>query len=232
MESNRMMGKIFHFAEKVMRIAQFQLLWVVFSLCGGVVLGIMPATAGLYTVLRKWMQGNDEQQSYVKVYWAAFRKEFWKANVLGLILTIIGFLIYLNFSLIRLSQGVSYWLLLIFLFMLSILFFILLLYIFPVYVHLETKFRRYFSLSILIGIAFPFHTLLMVIGYYVIYLLFINIPGLIPFFGISLFSTLSMWVSMKVFNSMEQTKESDSMNKQLSLKGLFQRNLKPVTNNK
>ncbi|MGG1676195.1 YesL family protein [Neobacillus sp. NRS-1170] len=232
MGNNGLMGKFNHFAEKLMRIAQFQMLWVVFSLCGGVILGIMPATVGLYTVMRKWMVGNAENRSFVKLYWTTFRKEFWKANALGFAITIAGVLIYLNFSLIRFSHGVTYWFLLIFVFMLCILFIILLLFIFPVYAHFDTKFGRYFSISLLIGVSFPFHTLLMVVGNYGLYLLFMTVPGFIPIFSVSLFSFFSMWVSMKVFKSMDEIKESDSVKKPSKIKGLFQNNLRPVTNNK
>ncbi|EKN65240.1 integral membrane protein [Neobacillus bataviensis LMG 21833] len=232
MESNGLLGKFNHFAEKVMRIAQFQLLWIVFSLCGGIIFGVMPATAGLYSVMRKWMMGNVDNQSYVKVYWTTFRKEFWKANALGGIIIIISFLIYLNFSLIRFTHGPAYWFLLIFVFMLSLLFFILLLYIFPVYAHFDSKFRRYFSISLLIGISFPFHTLLMAVGYYAVYLLFITVPGLIPFFGVSLCAFLSMWVSMKVLKRIEKKEESNLVTNHSKMKELFQRNSKPTTNNK
>ncbi|MDR4984707.1 YesL family protein [Bacillus cereus] len=227
-----MIEKFNYFAEKVMRIAQFQLLWIVFTLCGGVIFGIMPATVALYTTVRKWMMNNNDNLSFVKVYWTTFRKEFWKANALGIMLALSGLLIYLNLSLIRFSNGAAYWFLLIFVFMLSILFFILLLYIFPVYVHFDIKFSRYFSVSLLIGILSPFHTLLMIIGYYVLILLFKTIPGLIPFFSVSLFSFLSMWVSMRVFNRMEKIKECSPVEKESKWKTLFIRNSKPHTNNK
>ncbi|GHH99952.1 YesL family protein [Neobacillus kokaensis] len=230
MGANGLVGKFYTFAERVMRIAQFQLLWIAFSLCGGIVLGTMPATIGLFTVMRKWLQGNEDNQSYVKIYWNTFRKEFWKANLIGLIFTIIGFLIYMNFSLIRYTHGIVYWLLVIFVFMISILFVILLFYIFPVYVHFENKFSRYFSLSILIGMSFPFHTALMIIGFYLVYLLLLFIPGLIPFLSIGLFSLVSMWVSMKVFHSMEVKKEQTAVKKQPFMKGFMKNGFKPAAN--
>ncbi|MDN3017462.1 YesL family protein [Paenibacillus sp. BSR1-1] len=230
MESNRMIGKINHFAEKVMRIAQFQLLWIVFSICGGVVLGMMPATIGLFTVMRKWLQGNEDNQSYVRIYWATFRKEFWKANIIGFILTIIGFMIYMNFTLIRFTHGIAYWFLLIFVFMMTILFVILLFYIFPVYVHFENKFNKYFSISILIGISSPFHTMLMIIGFSLVYLLLLWVPGFIPFLSIGLFSLISMYIAMKAFTSMEGKKEHASEENKSLMKGGFHNGFKPAAN--
>ncbi|MFZ7946191.1 YesL family protein [Neobacillus sp. 19] len=225
-------GGFYQLAEKVMRIAQFQLLWIGLTFCGGIVLGVMPATVGLYTVMRKWIVGNEDNQSYVRLYWTAFRKEFWKANALGLILTIAGFLIYLNFSLIRFSHGFMYWFLLLFVFMLSILFLIILLYLFPVFVHFEGTFTRYISIALLLGLSFPFHTLLLIIGYYVLYLLFFTVPGMIPFFSVALFSCLSMWVSLKVFQRVEGREGDGAVKRQVRFNALFQRNSTPAINNK
>lgn len=203
MEEKGFIGRLFYFFERVMRITQFQLLWVMFTLCGGVILGIMPSTISLFTVIRKWLMGNTENQSFFKLYWTTFRKEFWKSNILGFILTLISVLIYLNLSFLPFIHGFIYWISLIFVFMLCILFSILLFYIFPSYVHLDLQFSRYFSISILLGVSFPFHTLLNVVGYFCVYLLLKLIPGLIPFVSISLFALVSMWVSMKVFKRME-----------------------------
>lgn len=206
MRSISLINGFYQLAEKVMRMAQFQLLWILFSLCGGLILGVMPATVGLFTVMRRWILGNDDNKSYTSVYWTTFRKEFWNANGLGLILTIMGFLLYLNFSLIRFSHGVIYWCLLILVIMASILFVVLLFYIFPVYVHFENRFSRYFSISLLMGVSFPVHTLIMVIGFYLLWVLFKTVPGLIPFLSIGLISCLSMWISLKVFTLMDEKK--------------------------
>lgn len=200
-----------------MRITQFQLLWVMFTLCGGVILGVMPSTVSLFTVIRKWLMGNTDDQSFFTLYWITFRKEFWKANALGFVLILISFLIYLNISFMPLLYGFVYWFSLVFVLLLCILFIILLLYIFPIYVHLDLKFSRYFSVSLLLGVSSPFHTLLMVIGYFGIYLLLRMIPGFIPFLSISLFGLVSMWVSMMVFKRMEhkEYREPSKVNKAL-----------------
>lgn len=208
MEEKGLIGRLFYFFEKVMRIAQFQLLWVLFTLCGGVILGIMPSTVSLFTVIRKWLMGNTEDQSFFKLYWTTFRKEFWKANFLGVVLTLVSLLIYLNISFMPFIPGIAYWFSLVFVLMLSILFFILLLYIFPIYVHLDLKFSRYFSVALLLGISSPFHTLSIAAGYFSTYLLLKMIPGFIPFLSIGLFSLVSMWVSLRVFKRMEQKEGS------------------------
>ncbi|MCP3741531.1 YesL family protein [Rossellomorea sp. BNER] len=201
---NGLMERFYRFSEIIMKIALFQILWFVFSLCGLFILGIMPATIGLYTVIRKWLMGNEDNRSLVKVYWSTFQKEFWKANALGFALFSISFLLYLNFSLIKFTEGIFHISLLVGVCTLSILFIILLIYFFPVYVHFNLKkWTQYFTMSLLIGISFPFHTIAMLFGIVAIYMLFMWIPGLIPFFSVSMFALLFMWMALKVFKKMQ-----------------------------
>ncbi|MBM7585954.1 putative membrane protein YesL [Bacillus pakistanensis] len=201
---NVLMERFYRFSEIIMKIALFQILWFVFSLCGLFILGILPATVGLYTVIRKWLMGNEGNRSLMKIYWRTFRKEFWKANAYGFALFSISFLLYLNFSLIKFTEGLFHISLLVGLCTLSILFIILVIYFFPVYVHFRLKkWTQYFTMSLLVGISFPFHTMAMLIGGIVLYMLFMWIPGLIPFFCVSMFALLFMWMTLKVFSRMQ-----------------------------
>ncbi len=207
MESKGLIHKFYRFSEIVMKIALIQGLWVVFSLFGAILFGIMPATIAMFTVTRKWMMGDDNNRLLVKDFWGTFRKEFWRSNAIGLILFALSFLLYMNFSIMRFTEGIIFIFLVIALFTLSILFFILLIYIFPVYVHLELNFFQYFTMSVLLGISSPIYTLVAVFGCVGLYWLFFWIPGLIPFFSVSLFALFLMKVSLKVFKKTEQKQE-------------------------
>ncbi|KON90058.1 integral membrane protein [Sporosarcina globispora] len=210
MESNGLIGRFYRFSEIVMKIVLIQGLWVAFTLCGVIILGIMPATIGMFTAVRKWMMGEDNNRTLIKAFWSAFRKEFWRANAMGLVLCLLSFLLYMNFSIIRFTEGYINLFLLIGLFTLSILFLIVLIYIFPVYVHFDLKFFQYFTMSLLLGISSPIYTLLAVFGCFVLYRLFLWIPGLIPFFSIGLFALFIMWVSLKTFKKAEQKQEGET----------------------
>jgi uncharacterized membrane protein YesL len=203
------------FLEIIIKIGIFQFLWIALSLLGGFLFGVMPSTVGLFTVMRKWLMGNENLQSLVKAYWTTFRKEFWKANAIGFVLLFIGFLLYLNFSLIRFTHGFVHLGLLIFIATLSNLFFFLLLYIIPAYVHFEFKLQRYMIMSILVGISFPFHTIFLALGNYILFKFYLWVLGFIPFFSISVPALFTMWLSMKIFKTME-SKVKETSNSEMS----------------
>lgn len=202
-----LVGKFYDASEIIMKIVLFQFLWLAFTLCGFIIFSIVPATVSLYSVVRKWMTGTESNRTLIKAYWDTFRKEFLRANAIGIILISICFLIYLNFSIIRLTEGFIHFFFMIILYMISILFLIMLLYIFPIYVHYNLKMSQYFSMAILVGISFPFHTVFKVLGFVGLYYLFLWVPGLIPFFSTSLPCILITWVSFKVFKTIERKQE-------------------------
>lgn len=190
-------GKFYNISEKIMKIFYIHILWVGFSLLGLIILGFFPATVSLFSVLRKWLM--DKEIGITRLYWDTYRKEFVKANKLGVILVLLAYLLYINFSISKLTSGLTHIVMFIFLLMLMILFLILLLYIFPVYVHFDMKIREYLSLSIMLGISFPIHTVLMVIGCLFLYFIFSVLPGLIPFVSMSLLGTVIMFIALNVF---------------------------------
>jgi uncharacterized membrane protein YesL len=46
---------VYRFCEWVTRLAYLNLLWIMFSLAGLVVFGVMPSTIAMYTVTRRWL---------------------------------------------------------------------------------------------------------------------------------------------------------------------------------
>lgn len=197
-------GRIYYVSEFIMRLAWIQILWIFFSIIGLGLFGVLPATVALFSVIRKWQMNNDVNFKLFKFYWMSFRKEFFKANLLGLILFIIGYLLYINYSLVRMTDSSFTLYLLIGLFILNILFLVLLIHIFPIYVHYDLKVVQYLSLSLLIGISFPIHTFVTALGLYGFYRLFLLIPGLIPFFSMSSPAFFIIWLSLHVFKKFEK----------------------------
>ncbi|WP_084028990.1 YesL family protein [Bacillus sp. J33] len=62
-----------------MRLVYLNLLWIAFSLLGIVLFGFFPATAAMFSVVRKWIMGETDVRVF-KEFWQTYRKEFWKAN--------------------------------------------------------------------------------------------------------------------------------------------------------
>ena len=71
--------------------------------------------------------------------------------------------------------------------------------IFQVFAHYELPFARYFSTSLLLSISFPLQIIGSIIGLYILYRIFLFIPGLLPFFGVSLTVLFLTWMSSQIF---------------------------------
>ncbi|NEE00891.1 YesL family protein [Phytoactinopolyspora halotolerans] len=92
---NRLLGWHIGLGETGLRLFQLHLLWLGWTLVGGVVLGVFPATAAVYAVLRKdLMRGGDDgggqggaraapRARLRTEFRAAWRREFRAANCLG-----------------------------------------------------------------------------------------------------------------------------------------------------
>lgn len=172
------------------------ILWSLFSVLGLFVLGLFPATVALYAVLRKAIVEPDDIPVF-KVYWREFKKEFVRSNILGYLFVVVGLILYLDFKLLQ--QFDIY--MLHFIFMGIIIFCILiylvtLLFVFPVFVHLDLKLWEYPKYALILAIGRPLMTITMIVGLTIVFILYIKFPVLIPIFGVSILSYLVMKIAL------------------------------------
>lgn len=193
-------GRFFKTCEFISKMAYVNLLWILFTVLGLGIFGFMPSTIALFTVTRKWIMGERDIPVF-KTFWTTYRKEFFKSTIFGALLFIIGYIIYVDLTL--LPTGGLFTFLRAGIFICGILYTILLLYIFPIYVHYDWKKTLYLRYALLIGIAHPHYTALITIGIVALYYICVTIPGLIPFFSVSLFSYVVMWVVYRIIQKME-----------------------------
>lgn len=192
-------GKLYWFAEFVTMLAVLQLMWIGLTLLGLVVFGITPATVGLFSVMRKRIQGKDSLRGLTIEYWQVYKREWLNANKIGIVLMVIGYFVILNLRIVLPMGGFSGLVMLCIMVMVTILYIIMLINIFQVFVHYELPFTRYFSTALLLSISFPIQAIGSFIGVFVLYKLFAFLPGLLPFFGISLTVIYLTWMSSQIF---------------------------------
>lgn len=198
---------VYRFCEWVTRLAYLNLLWVAFSLAGLVVFGVGPSTVAMYTVTRKWMTESPDIPIF-KTFFQAYKIEFRKANLLGLILMGLAALFYLDFMIFGLMDAEASFLAIVFSSLL-IVFMILLLFIFPVYVHYDIPLSKTFRYALLIGFSRPLFTIAMIaggIGTIFISLLHVTI---IIFFSGSLFALVISALALKAFKSIESSRAKE-----------------------
>lgn len=203
MIENGFVAGLYRLSEWIMRLAYVNILWMFFTLAGGIIFGIGPATVGLFAVTRKMVMDVDEIPVF-SIFWGVYRKEFKKSNSLFLIIVSIGLLLYFDHRFFLLQEGLAFNILSYFILGLFLVYFLILLYIFPLFVHYQMKLIHYFRSAAIFAIMQPFITILMALGCYLIYEILIFLPGLIPFFGASLFSFLLMKLAFFSFSKMER----------------------------
>lgn len=202
MREKGVMAMMYGACEAIMKIAWLNTLWVLFTLGGGVVFGWGPSTAAMFTVVRKWLLGRTDAPVF-KTFYQTYKKEFFKTNGLGLILLAAGTILLVNYQFFRLREDlfsiiISYATL-----MAGLMYVVVFVYIFPLYVHVQLPFARYFSQAALIGLVRPLTTAGMAAaGGFVVYVL-LTVPGLIPFYGVSLFALVLMFIAHRCFLRLE-----------------------------
>jgi uncharacterized membrane protein YesL len=203
MERNRLLTGIYNLCKWITHFAYMNLLWVLFTLLGGVVFGIIPSTVAMFAIARKTAMGEEDIPVF-KTFWGTYRSEFLRSNLLGLILTGIGLVWYFDLHFFRQFEGSIYTIMNYAMMMLGMVFFILLIYVFPVYVHYDLKLYQYLTYALKIGFLRPASVVFMFVGTLCTYYFLIYLPGLIPLFGITFFVYFNMWIAYKSFQNIEE----------------------------
>lgn len=191
----------------ITRLVILNLLWILFSVLGLIIVGVFPATVAALGVSRKWLMGNQDIKIW-KSFKQIYREEFRNANISGWILAIIGGLLYTNYRLIDSVQGdISFIIPFAFYF---VLFFytIAILWIFPLIAHYRTKWLMHLKSSIIIGLSKIQYTLIIFLLIFLISYFSLKYPGILPFFSVSVASIGSMWISLSVFSGIDSNSKN------------------------
>jgi uncharacterized membrane protein YesL len=203
MESTVWMGRLYHVCQWITRLAYINLIWLLFMALGLFVFGAAPATAAMFSVVRKWLKGETEI-SVFQYFKTAYKNEFFKANSIGAVLLIIGTFLFLDWRLISSLQGTLYSVLMGCLIGVSLLFLIILIYIFPVFVHYEHKTLQYFKTALILGISYPFYTMGMLLAVFSLTATSLFFQGIgLLFFGSTLSFAL-MYITHQLFSKISR----------------------------
>src|SRR5699024_10154201 len=146
----------------VMRLAYTNLLWILFTILGLIILGWFPSTVGLFAVVRKLVRGEPDVPIF-KTFWRTYRKEFVNGNILGFIFLLIGIVIYVDIQTFKSSEDTSSLLLYYFFILLFFLYYLTFMYLFVVFVHYDLKILQYIKQSFFIMISQPVSSIVMIV---------------------------------------------------------------------
>lgn len=188
-------------SEWIMRIAWINILWITHTLLGLVVAGFLPATAAMFAVIRKWMNGKLES-SISKEFWQFYKKEFWKANAAGIILLVAGYILYVDLFVYEFESGSYHQILQLLVYVVAFFYMLTAVFFFPVFVQYNFKWYQYMQYSILTAFSFPLRALSMAaIGYGFLFLTS-KYSGVVFFFLGSVTAYLWLIVALPLFEKM------------------------------
>lgn len=200
-----MTNGLYRFCEWVTRLAYVNVLWLAFSLAGFVVFGFFPATAALFTVTRRWALGEADVPVFA-TFWEAFKRQFWPANKIGLLITLPLIMFGANVMIIEQYGAPFPWLP----FLLTsffLLYLIVAIFLFPVYVHYNVTLRQTVKLSLVIGLLRPFQTAVMMMSLIGLAYVMMQHVTFMLFFSGSVFSFVLMRFAVHAFIKVAEKQE-------------------------
>lgn len=201
---NGFVNGFYNFSVWITRLAYVNILWVAFTIVGLGILGFLPATAAMFAVVRKWIMDNEDIPIF-KTFWKSYRKEFKKANVIGYILVLTGYVLFAELQILWAQENTVYFVASFGVLAIFFIYFIILLYLFPIFVHFNLKTFQYIKWPAIIGIVHPILTIVLGVGIlFIHYLTFVTLPALLFFFGGSVTAYILMWGASKTFSKYEQ----------------------------
>ncbi|MCJ7843307.1 YesL family protein [Lederbergia sp. NSJ-179] len=192
--------------EWITRLAYLNILWILFSLGGLIVVGLFPATAATFAVARKWVMGQTDVAVF-KTFWASYKKEFMKSNILGYLSTLVGYILYLDFVYLTVSPSNMTAILTIPFLIIGFIYVLTLFYVFPTFVHYDLKVLQVIKSSFFVMIINPLPTLTMLGGTLGIGFILWKFQGLAIFFSMSVLAVVIMMPAYHAFEKIYKKKQ-------------------------
>ncbi len=196
-------SSLYCFAEWAQRLVFLNVLWILFTLLGLIIFGITPATVALFDIINKYIKGNENISIY-RNFWKQYKLNFIRANILGMILIVTSYILYFNIQYYEAQEGIIYFSFYSATLIISFLYLILLLYVFPIYVNYDLSIYYVLKNALFISFLTPLKTLLIMGGIVGLYFVFMLLPSLLPFLSISTLSYIIMWFTSQSFSKVEQ----------------------------
>ncbi|MFC4321205.1 YesL family protein [Litchfieldia salsa] len=195
------------FGDWALKLFLLNLLWILFSFVGLFIGGIFPATVALFAVMRKLLMSDENENiPLFKLFWTTYKKDFFKANFLGYPLLIGGLILFVNLRVLQqldsspinmLLNGATL--------IIAFLYLMTLLNLFPVFVHFNLRNFQYFKYAFVLSVGKPLQSILLIAGVIITIFVLLQVPGLIPVFGVSVLSLVVMKIALSSFPERDNT---------------------------
>lgn len=188
-----------------MKFAFVNLLWSIFTLAGGIILGFYPATIAMFTIVRSWLRGKTDEP-VLKNFWLHYKSNFLKSNLLGLFLNVLLGLVILDIYYIQVNMVAALTWTYIPLFAFMLLIILYLFYIFPCFVHYDLNIISLMKNALFIMLISPIHSFLITVSIVSVFFIMRAIPALFFIFGGVTYTFITVWISLHAFNRIQNQK--------------------------
>src|SRR5699024_3965581 len=195
---NMFNNPIYKTMEWVTRFAYLNLLWIIFSISGLVVFGFFPSTMAMFAIMRDWLTGKTDTPIF-ESFWNHFKSGFMKANLIGIFVIAIGGFIALDLFYIITNTFLDITWTYIPLFAFMLLFFLLLMFLFPTVVHYDLKPLQLIKNAFLIMLISPVHSLLILISLTAFFFIVKAFPAIGFIFGGSFYAFITTRICLHAF---------------------------------
>lgn len=188
----------------ITRLSVLNIVWIIFSIKGLFIAGIYPSTIAAMGICRKWREG-DRNIPIWKTFKQIYRREFIAANFLGWTITLMGFLLYLNFLVMNNSDGQVPIIILIAFYLITLLYVMIIIWSFPLLSYYNASIIQHMKNAIIIGVVKIHYTIAILIVLFAVAYISLALPGTILFFSFSIAILCWSWISKYIFERMEAT---------------------------
>lgn len=198
---------IYNIVDWITKFAYLNLLWILFTLLGGVIFGFFPSTVSMFAIVREWLKGETDI-SLFSTFWKHYRDEFFKSNLLGVFVSLVSVVIALDILYIKSTTNelLTWTYLPLFAFML--LFIMFLCYLFPSFVHFDLKLWQVIKNSFFIMLINPITTLLIFLCLLPFFYLVSLLPAIGFIFAGSIYAFISMRFSLHAFQKVSEKQQA------------------------
>ncbi|MCM3718536.1 YesL family protein [Fictibacillus phosphorivorans] len=198
---NGVMGKINILCDWLIRLVLIQCYWVLFSLLGLVVFGLVPSTMAMFSVTRQLVIKHEDLPLF-RTFKENFMSQFWKGNGVGAILFLVSAVLYVDYRFFIQTETMSAVVFLIL--MISFFAGMILCFLFPVFAHYDVKVWEGIKNSVFVCLSHLHYGLLAVVGVGLLIVLYVMFSGLLILIGGSTIAMFLTILAQKVFKNIEQ----------------------------
>lgn len=186
---NTMINRLYILTEWISKLAYLNFLWILFSLLGLVIFSLTPSTVAMFTIIRRWLK-QDDDFSIFKTFFNTFKQEFFKSNIIGLILVLLYAFIVIDLFYLKAGNNIPFIFIPLYLFIFAVI--MTTLYIFPVYSHYDLKAFTIIKNSFLLMLINPITNIVIILSLVITFYIMKLLPALFVFFGVSFPSLIIM----------------------------------------